>query len=292
MDQSIINQIVNIGIFERINASGLGLTIGSIGPSISNTCINNITFRNAFMQNTIKGIYMKARPGKGSGIISNILYENIRMQRPTQVSIWIGPQQAIYDDQCSLLWPQDPFAKCPITAGITWVNITLRNIVINNPKQSPGVILGNSTNPMQNIIFDNVLVNNPGDKPWGNLYYKCEGVASGIALNGTYPVPPCFKNRTYGKHYKLVKDSAGLSSSKIGKLKVEEIDLFETITVEFLSPNRWKQSNIILDQFEYFSDNENKEENMYMNTIMNTLVFVLVLICLFAASVMIYCLCF
>ena len=42
-------------LFERIKASGVGITIGSIG---TNT-VNNITFRDCFMHNTWKGIYMK-----------------------------------------------------------------------------------------------------------------------------------------------------------------------------------------------------------------------------------------
>lgn len=37
-------------VFERINASGVGLTIGSIGDSV----VKNITFRDAYMQNSIK----------------------------------------------------------------------------------------------------------------------------------------------------------------------------------------------------------------------------------------------
>ena len=41
------------------------------------------------------------------GTISNILYENIYMDQPSQWAIWIGPaQQFIIDSTCSLLWPQ------------------------------------------------------------------------------------------------------------------------------------------------------------------------------------------
>eukprot|EP01084_Bolivina_argentea_P063298 115620_1 len=154
-------------LFERINASGVGLTIGSIGASAAHTCVDNITFRNVHMHHTFKGIYMKSRPDSGTGSISNVLYENIWMDRPTQVPIWIGPQQAGYKESCSLLWPTDPFAKCPVPSNMDFVNITLRNITINSPKQSPGVILGNTTNPMRHIVFDGVVVNNPGTKPWG-----------------------------------------------------------------------------------------------------------------------------
>lgn len=63
-------------LFENIEASGLGLTIGSIGSSYN----NNITFRNVHMHHTYKGIYMKFR-GSG-GTVSNVLYENIVMDEP------------------------------------------------------------------------------------------------------------------------------------------------------------------------------------------------------------------
>jgi hypothetical protein len=38
-------------LFERINASGLGLVIGSIGGSR----VHNITFRDSYMYRTFKG---------------------------------------------------------------------------------------------------------------------------------------------------------------------------------------------------------------------------------------------
>lgn len=53
-------------LFERIEASGIGLTIGSIGGSRN----NNITFRDCHMHETGKGIYMKFR-GDG-GVVSNV----------------------------------------------------------------------------------------------------------------------------------------------------------------------------------------------------------------------------
>ena len=38
-------------LFERISASGVGMTIGSIGCSV----VNNITFRDVYMHHTYKG---------------------------------------------------------------------------------------------------------------------------------------------------------------------------------------------------------------------------------------------
>ena len=48
-------------VFERINASGLGLTIGSIGEGI----VRNVTFRHCYLYNTVKGLYMKFRRSGG-----------------------------------------------------------------------------------------------------------------------------------------------------------------------------------------------------------------------------------
>merc|ERR1711934_660023 len=68
-------------LIEHVNASGVGLTIGSIASNV-----NNITFRNAYMHHTHKGIYMKFR---GGGLVSNVVYENIVMDAPEQFAIWI-----------------------------------------------------------------------------------------------------------------------------------------------------------------------------------------------------------
>ena len=103
--------------FERITASGVGLTIGSIGGST----VRNITFRDCYMHRSYKvaelerksneiqgrgrfiqftpvvdlqtkpktvclssssqGIYMKFR---GDGLIADVTYENIYIEKPTQ----------------------------------------------------------------------------------------------------------------------------------------------------------------------------------------------------------------
>jgi hypothetical protein len=61
---------------------------------------------------------------------------------------------------------------------------------------SPGVILSADDAPMEGIVFDNVVFNNPGDQPWGDDYYTCAGVKSGVATGTTWPVPPCFEDQT------------------------------------------------------------------------------------------------
>lgn len=79
-------------LFERITASGLGLTVGSIGGTV----VRNITFRDSFLYKTYKGIYMKFRHDMDRdtpGLVENVLFENITMYEPEQWGIWIGPAQ-------------------------------------------------------------------------------------------------------------------------------------------------------------------------------------------------------
>ena len=50
------------------------------GPKENWETVNNITFRDAYMHHTYKGIYMKFT-GNG-GTMKNIVYENIVMDEP------------------------------------------------------------------------------------------------------------------------------------------------------------------------------------------------------------------
>ena len=147
------------------------------------------------MHHTFKGIYIKSDPGPlGTAEISNILYENITMNSPEQWGFWLGPQQAVYSGCCSLLWPFVPLTKCPVPSLVSFDNLTFRNILIDSPSYSPGVILGNNTNPISNIIFDNVRATNAKHMPFYGDYYKCDGLVNATAIGGTDPVPPCFTN--------------------------------------------------------------------------------------------------
>jgi hypothetical protein len=44
---------------------------------------------------------------------------------------------------------------------------------------------------MQNVIFDNVVVTSPGEKPFGPTYY-CDGII-GYSVGHTTPAPECFQ---------------------------------------------------------------------------------------------------
>jgi polygalacturonase len=187
-------------VFERLSASGLGLTIGSI----SGTNVTNITFRDVVMPQTFKGLYMKFRAGDAPGLIANILYENIFIDQPEQYAIWIGPAQQAdngdlcHPNPCSLCWPMVPGAECNAPVSGSYENITLRNITINQPKQV-GVIIANSSNPMTNVIFDNVkVIPREGlfESKDADTYFKCENVQGGVAVGDTTPIPSCFQDNT------------------------------------------------------------------------------------------------
>lgn len=181
-------------LVERVSASGLGVTIGSIGGST----VRNVTFRDIVMPHTYKGIYMKFR---SSGLVEDILYQNITMHAVEQYAIWIGPAQQSDSDNlcaahpCSLCWPLLPWAQCNAPLNGLYRNVTLRDVTVLGATNSPGLIFGNTTTPMENVVFDNVVVQGAGDKPFGTNY-KCEGVASGVATGTTSPVPACFTDKT------------------------------------------------------------------------------------------------
>ena len=197
-------------LFERITASGFGLTIGSINH---NEVVNNITFRDSFMSKTVKGIYIKYGENVGSkATISNVLYENITMQEPDR-AIWIGPaQQSDSLDPCaahpcSICWSPGSNFECNAPAAL-YKNITLRDITIYNPKNSIGVILGNSSLPMRDVTFENVVISKgpgfPQERTDYKYYCPTTGVMSGIAIGKTDPVPTCFQDFTIATTGKIV----------------------------------------------------------------------------------------
>ena len=97
-----------------------------------------------------------------------------------------------------------PISKCYVPSIINWENITLKDINIINPSFSPGVILGNETNPIKNITFNNVIVYNTTNNniPWGNNY-KCLGVLNGTITGNTTPIPSCFSQNKIVINHKI-----------------------------------------------------------------------------------------
>ena len=64
--------------------------------------VNNVTFRDAVMHHTDKGVYIKFRKlkgGVGSGSITNILYENILIEEPES---WYVPSTRVLEYYCTI----------------------------------------------------------------------------------------------------------------------------------------------------------------------------------------------
>lgn len=184
-------------LIENMVLTGFGASIGSVPPRSDVNCVRDITFRNISMPNTGKGIYIKSNPScsreNASAKIENILFEDITITKPLWWAIWIGPQQQHQPGEslgelCALAYPI--VDQCPTQGCVDFRNITLRNVKIDSPWLSPGVILGNSTNPIQGLVFDNVNVINPSHVPFG-AKYKCENVGEGSSSVNSSPAP-CF----------------------------------------------------------------------------------------------------
>ena len=147
-------------LFERVNASGLGLTIGSIG---NYSIVRNISFVDCYLRKPVKGIYGKFRKSN-STLIEDIRFENITIDAPQQFALWIGPAQQADSvnicraNPCSLCWPFVPGAECSGEVNGTYRNILLKNIQINKPKNGGGVIMASAANAMINVVFDGVKV--------------------------------------------------------------------------------------------------------------------------------------
>jgi len=169
-------------LFERINGTGLGLTIGSIGNW---SHVRNVTFRHCYLPRSYKGIYLKFnRKSRNASLIEDVLFEDIVLDEPEQYPIWIGPAQQADSvnicraNPCSLCWPLLPGTKCKGETNGTYSKIVLRNIRVTRPKQGGGVIMGAGSNPMKEIVFDGVKVN-----ACGPLHY--EG-----AIDDSFPLLP------------------------------------------------------------------------------------------------------
>jgi polygalacturonase len=72
----------NVTVENIYTREGVGMTIGSVPANPKTNCVRNVTFRNIVQERAIKGIYVKSNPGKGTGIIDNILYENVTIKNP------------------------------------------------------------------------------------------------------------------------------------------------------------------------------------------------------------------
>lgn len=140
-----------------------GLTIGSVPPNPDINCIRNVTFRDTIMHRPLKALYIKPNPGtQGTGIIDNIVYENIEIDHALWWTIYVGPQQQNQPGGdsgtgCNFLFPFVPI--CPTQPLVSITNIVFRHVhaVETLPLfEGPGVFLCDPANPCKDIVFDDV----------------------------------------------------------------------------------------------------------------------------------------
>ncbi len=73
------------------------MSIGSVPPNPGVNCVQNVTFRNITFINPLKAIYIKPNPAEaGTGLISDITYENIEIHNAIWWAIFIGTQQQVF----------------------------------------------------------------------------------------------------------------------------------------------------------------------------------------------------
>ena len=169
---------------------GVGMSIGSVTPNVNINCIKNVTFRNIVFKDPLKAIYIKANPGDdGTGIISNILYENIEIYNALWWAIFIGPQQQKQphkeEKSCSFFFPLNG-TQCIANPRITIQDITLRNVNIYDGILSTGILVCSAANPCSNFLFDNVNVYNRSVFPVSNGYL-CENVNGFVKNSNVFP---------------------------------------------------------------------------------------------------------
>jgi polygalacturonase len=67
---------------ENMVLTGFGASIGSVGPTMFNACVDQVVFRNISMPGTGKGIYIKSDAssclGGNSSQITNVLYVSMK----------------------------------------------------------------------------------------------------------------------------------------------------------------------------------------------------------------------
>jgi polygalacturonase len=166
----------------------VGMSIGSISPSMDIECISDVIFENVNMLYPFKAVYVKTNPGNdGTGIVNNITYKDFVIDGSLWYPIWIGPQQETTgpgEASCSFLYPI--IDECPTQPLVTISNILLENMVLTRGLFLPGIILGNETNPISNLTMKSIQ--NSGKFVIGEEYI-CEGTDAHVS--DCSPIPDC-----------------------------------------------------------------------------------------------------
>jgi polygalacturonase len=179
-------------LIERISVFlGVGLSIGSVPPTVSLRCVRNVTFRHINAVEPLKFIYIKTgesssedNSNNGAALIENITYENMKATSPVFWPIYLGPQQQSEPDGTGQGWIQ-----VPTNPDVTIRNIVFRNITVINNRLRAGVLRCNSTNPCTGIVFSNVIVEGGLSEIDGG--YICDDSSALVGYFDTlsHPVP-------------------------------------------------------------------------------------------------------
>jgi hypothetical protein len=116
------------------------------------------------MDRPLKALYIKSNPGtSGSGLVEDIIYQNIYIHAALWWTIWVGPQQQNQPNDnssgtgCNFLFPFIP--DCPTQPSVTIRRVSFIDIVAVDTVptfEGPGVFLCDSLNPCVDFVFSNV----------------------------------------------------------------------------------------------------------------------------------------
>ena len=185
---NIISQCSENILIDKSNITwGVGATIGSVGPNTEVACVRNVVFRDIHFQHPLKAIYVKPNPGNsGTGIIDNITYENIVAETPLWWAIWVSTQQQAQpgggaNTHCSFFYPL-PNTTCPTQPRVPVTRLYLRNVLMNNPLLSPGVLRCDPAGPCTGWEWTNVSMPSVFNWPMGP-HFLCQAVVNASWTN-------------------------------------------------------------------------------------------------------------
>ena len=181
-------------LVERISIlGGVGLSIGSVPPSIYVRCIRNVTFRDSTAKDPIKLIHIKSESEPAdepdattvrSALIESIVYSNITATGSVMWPIYLGPQQQNEPDGTGEGW-----FDVPIDDRVTIRNISFLDVTVTGNHVKAGLIRCNSSNPCLGISFDNVRIQGGMSEMSGGFICDERHAAFGTYDRDTSPSP-------------------------------------------------------------------------------------------------------
>ncbi|XP_060535047.1 polygalacturonase-like [Cylas formicarius] len=146
---------------------GLSLSLGFANNSFAENSVDNVIVRNATLVNGENAIHIKTHTDAGNGLISNVIYEDIKFAGQTLYGINV--QQNYVNTPANETVKPAPVGNIPI------VNLTLSNIAGNVPAEAVPVYISCAEGACQNWNWDNVNVTGieSNDCNFEPVGYKC-----------------------------------------------------------------------------------------------------------------------